>query len=854
MGNMNGSYGSHYTLRLDAYVLRQGSSSENYSTIRADLWLDFDGSSYYAYTNNTTSGWININGTSQNFSVGSINFSSGVASSVYLGTLDVNVGHNDDGTCGAIGVSGYWNTNTSRIGAGSTSTSVTPPRIDRYANAYSISITGTEIDRLNFHVTTDRNSRVFVLISSPISTNWLNNGNPFSSNTTDHWFDVTYQDRENTERLKPNTSYQFTVLVRDSVSGLDRFYYNQGGKTANIATISEAPNINIGQSHTVKWNNPTSAETKLKLCYPRIAGSNLLNMPYTENNKLTVKATRDDYYVLTDYYAELEAGKPYVFNVETDGTLGEGSNKYQQEIFLVRDKDYGKKFYNMDGHNFIFVPEYSGKYYVRYDVNKNGETHSFWNFSVGEAETIEDYGVVTGTSKETTPPSNKIYPLIPNSNTITLKYILTTTRNNIPYSNIKDCTFSVVNSNPIFEDFDFNDINPKTINLTNNRKIFIKGYSNVEGAIISLYAATPQNEATMSNYKMVIGNKSNNNILYKPTAVTSGIIEKVESGEVAMYAVDSRGNSTGVTKTAILKEYTDLVIRNSTAERSNNGVGKSVILKIEGTFWNDNFGFDDNSVTNATYQYKETSQDDTQWVDGETLLTITQNEDRFYCEEEIRGDLGADGFDISKSYDFKVTVTDRLVSKTFNFTLGSGTPAIAIYKSAVAIGAKYDTDLGGDFQMNGDVYLNGQNLSGMSGVPANTIVDYEGDEVPDGWEVFAEPTYSTNEVKTGETWINNKTIYRKVVFVNFGSQGTNTVYSPHNISNLEMIIRQSLVWFDTEDKTWYVDNKDKGTNQYNVYLDAVGLESIKIKQDTTVNWQGRTKDRYCILEYTKTTD
>lgn len=45
-------------------------------------------------------------------------------------------------------------------------------------------------------------------------------------------------------------------------------------------------------------------------------------------------------------------------------------------------------------------------------------------------------------------------------------------------------------------------------------------------------------------------------------------------------------------------------------------------------------------------------------------------------------------------------------------------------------------------------------------LPIGSIVEYDGDTVPIGYEEVN--SYSTNEVKTGDTWIDGKPIYRKV--------------------------------------------------------------------------------------------
>ena len=48
--------------------------------------------------------------------------------------------------------------------------------------------------------------------------------------------------------------------------------------------------------------------------------------------------------------------------------------------------------------------------------------------------------------------------------------------------------------------------------------------------------------------------------------------------------------------------------------------------------------------------------------------------------------------------------------------------------------------------------------------------------------------YSTNEINTGKKWINGKTIFQKT-FVMGGLGVATTIKKPHNISNLDMVIR-----------------------------------------------------------------
>ena len=117
-------------------------------------------------------------------------------------------------------------------------------------------------------------------------------------------------------------------------------------------------------------------------------------------------------------------------------------------------------------------------------------------------------------------------------------------------------------------------------------------------------------------------------------------------------------------------------------------------------------------------------------------------------------------------------------------------------------------------------------------------------------EVDNKFNYSTEEQVVG-TYL-GKPLYRKVVPVNFSTSST-SAETPHGISNIGYICKQNLNWFDKVDKVWYEQNKDAGVGDYFIKIDFVTSTNIVIKQNA-YNWQSRTSDRYCILEYTKTTD
>ena len=311
-------------------------------------------------------------------------------------------------------------------------------------------------------------------------------------------------------------------------------------------------------------------------------------------------------------------------------------------------------------------------------------------------DVIIDYETVTGTETTVTPTANTIYALTPNSNTYTARYVLTTTANGQSYTNYKNFTFKVTNSNPNFSDFDYADTNSTTTALTGNPLILVKGYSNNQITISTSKKATAQNSATMKTYKVTQGTKSSSDLVYSSSAAVTTTLNAIDSNVIVVAATDSRGNSTSATKTlnsTYYKSYSPVTITSVTATRSNNGVGSVVTLKVNGTFWNNSFGSESNDIINARYQYKLSSSPSSSYGTMKSF-TVTKSGNNFSFTGEIEGDLGSEGFDVENSYTIRVRIKDKLVETLQEVTIGSGTPGIAIYKNKVGIYKKYDTTEG----------------------------------------------------------------------------------------------------------------------------------------------------------------
>lgn len=132
--------------------------------------------------------------------------------------------------------------------------------IPRYATLTSLTIKSRTIDSITLSYTTDRNAWLFAKINDG---DWLNNGEPFKSNTTSGEFIISYKDRAGTQRLDPNTTYKITVLCRavSRDSEIDTQKDIQAS-TYDIARISSVNNFSHGDNANVSITNPSRDKYK----------------------------------------------------------------------------------------------------------------------------------------------------------------------------------------------------------------------------------------------------------------------------------------------------------------------------------------------------------------------------------------------------------------------------------------------------------------------------------------------------------------------------------------------------------------------------------------------------------------
>ena len=348
-----------------------------------------------------------------------------------------------------------------------------------------------------------------------------------------------------------------------------------------------------------------------------------------------------------------------------------------------------------------------------------------------------------------------LYTYTTNSNTVRLGAVIETWDGNTKLGEstelINVCVIS--NANPIFTNFTFEDTNSTTTALTGNNQKIIQGYSNVKATIPTEFIAEAQKGATMVKYSFTCSDDQKD-IIYSASESTNNTINNVKSGVFNVYAIDSRNNSTLVTKNANQTiSYTPITKGTATTTRQN-GVLEQTTLSLNGTVDLVNFGQVTNSIQEAKFRYKIT--DSSTWSNYRNITLTVDNNGNYSYNGLIQGDTN-NGFDTGHSYNIEIVVSDNLSTVTFTANLGSGIPNIALHKNGVGIMGKYDTSVGGLLQVAGkSIYVN----------------------------------YSTNEVDTGKKDNDGRKIYQKMYEFSNISPG-NSKYTALGIDNLYRIVNWS---------------------------------------------------------------
>lgn len=248
------------------------------------------------------------------------------------------------------------------------------------------------------------------------------------------------------------------------------------------------------------------------------------------------------------------------------------------------------------------------------------------------------------------------------SNSCTVRIGLYSTIGGTQYASYVDKTMTIVNGNPTFEDFEYQDTNNDVVSITGNNQILVKGLSILQASISTNNKMVANKKATAKNYIATIEdiNKSVN-YSTEDLTVELGTISSSGTKRLNVRAYDSRNNSTLVYKDIVVYDYAKPII-NATATRLNNFENETT-LKVSGTYSKLTINEEDkNTITSIQYRYRESGGTWSDWID----ISSTISDGKFTCKDVILS------LDNTKGFDFQVQVLDKLQTQTSELSVDIG--------------------------------------------------------------------------------------------------------------------------------------------------------------------------------------
>ena len=273
----------------------------------------------------------------------------------------------------------------------------------------------------------------------------------------------------------------------------------------------------------------------------------------------------------------------------------------------------------------------------------------------------------TYTFNLTSAERNTLLAATPNSNTLTVYFIVKTVLGGQTFTSSLQKVMTVVNANPTITGATYYDTNAATLAITSDDSKIIQNNSTVE---FKFTALTALKSATLASIKATINGVTQTASLSGSTqsnkTLAFGTINNSYDLEATIELTDSRGNKATTTLNITILGWA-LPTGKISLWRKDNYYDETYI-KVVSTI----SSLDGNNAVTIQYQYKATDE-----ANYGALTTI--NDSTTYTIQ----------LDNTKAYDFRIIVSDLLGSTTYNLVQQQGLPILFIdrLKRSVGIGA-----------------------------------------------------------------------------------------------------------------------------------------------------------------------
>lgn len=282
-------------------------------------------------------------------------------------------------------------------------------------------------------------------------------------------------------------------------------------------------------------------------------------------------------------------------------------------------------------------------------------------------------------------------------------------------------TINVINSNPIFTDFNYGDENTATQNVLGDTSYMLKNYGEMCVRIPVSKKATAKNGANIIKYIISVDGVAIDSyeVNYNASSEVLCKLGKYNTegvGNINIYAVDSRGNmSETVTKSFTVLPYS-IPIFNSINLNRFNGYESEIVLDFYGTISKIQVNnVEKNIIQEIGYRYAESGNqypDNFSIINGVSISSTDSNYILSFAQNTKEDTFGITGsgssklvLDNNKSYNFQFYIKDSFTTENhYEIKIEKGIPIMFIgCDGQVSVGMIPDITREEKFQVATDI-------------------------------------------------------------------------------------------------------------------------------------------------------
>lgn len=271
---------------------------------------------------------------------------------------------------------------------------------------------------------------------------------------------------------------------------------------------------------------------------------------------------------------------------------------------------------------------------------------------------------------------NQLRSRCTDSNSCTCRIGLYSTIGGTTYASYKDVTMTIVDGNPTFasSNISYEDADSSIVAITGNNQHIVQNQSNLK---VTFTGATAKKSATISKYEITFN--GNTQTKTSATTIDYGKVNSSQNLTVSIKVIDSRGNSTTVTKTITILGWV-LPTASILAKRINN-YEDDTRLKVSVTISSVN---NKNAISSIQYRYKKSGTST-----YSSYVSINNNEQVIITIDKLY------------AWDFQIAIKDKFGTTTYNLVIPKGMPILFIDTLMQSVGINCFPSVANSLFVNG---------------------------------------------------------------------------------------------------------------------------------------------------------